>query len=242
MQSFSVPQADAMIEARKSGHAHYTLLRTELPRCVLHAEPDAIDDLFRSFDHEGDGTLGKAELRHALKALEDAVDVLDDCMVLVDELVGRLKDHLSSATNAPEGALCRNVVDGLKAGWIVSKPTAPDGEAVQLVGAGQKDALQKAAEAMTDVCVDSVEKAEAGVRSEDDAMKLRNAVAPLCEESARKRLGNAQSDSAAVNGTLREWCYQLDGRLALALETGFLFALHPEDAYKQAGTDRKSVV
>ena len=33
----------------------------------------------------------------------------------------------------------------------------------------------------------------------------------VIEESARKRLGNAQSDSAAVNGTLREWCYYYYG-------------------------------
>lgn len=61
-------------------------------------------------------------------------------------------------------------------------------------------------------------------------MKLANAVGPICQDKALKHLGA----SAATTGLTKEWCHQLDGRLTIALETGFFFALSPDEAERQA--------
>jgi len=61
-------------------------------------------------------------------------------------------------------------------------------------------------------------------------MKLANTIAPICQESAQRHLGAA----AATASLTKEWCAQLDGRLTMALETGFFFALAPVEAERQA--------
>jgi len=94
------------------------------------------------------------------------------------------------------------------------------------------EAMDLVAEAMTDVCSQTVHQVEADIKRKEDAMKLGNAVSPVCEENARKRLAGV---SGAPSSLLREWCHQLDGRLTLALQTGFLFALEPEEAERLAG-------
>jgi hypothetical protein len=91
-----------------------------------------------------------------------------------------------------------------------------------------------AAEVMASVCLETVRLAEEGVKNEQDAMKLGNTVAPVCEERVQERLGEVVSSGPVVQA-LQDWCSNLDGRLALALETGFLFAREPEEASQEAG-------
>merc|ERR1719359_1996534 len=99
-----------------------------------------------------------------------------------------------------------------------------------VVAKQQADALELVSEAMTSVCTETVKDAEVGIKSESDAMKLANSVSPICQDKALKHLGAA----AAATSLTKEWCHQLDGRLTMALETGFFFALSPEEAERQA--------
>merc|ERR1719293_37907 len=93
-----------------------------------------------------------------------------------------------------------------------------------------------AAHAMEEVCVETVQIVETGVHSWEAAMKLDNEVAAICEDRARARF-HVLSNVDPMVESLREWCYHLDGRLSLALEAGFFFALQPEEAERQAGRD-----
>lgn len=89
--------------------------------------------------------------------------------------------------------------------------------------------------AMIDVCIESVEEVEVNVKAESDAMQLGNAVAPVCEDVARRRLGASLPLAGSLAQVVHGWCLELDGRLTLALEAGFMFALRPDDAQRQAG-------
>merc|ERR1719401_2399035 len=83
---------------------------------------------------------------------------------------------------------------------------------------------------MMSVCTDTVRDAEVGIKSDVDVMKVANGISSICQEKAKSHLGA----SAASQSLTREWCHQLDGRLTMAMETGFFFALAPEEAERQA--------
>merc|ERR1719401_1092752 len=83
---------------------------------------------------------------------------------------------------------------------------------------------------MMSVCTDTVRDAEVGIKSDVDVMKVANGISSICQEKAKSHLGAV----AASQSLTREWCHQLDGRLTVALETGFFFSLAPADAERQA--------
>jgi len=87
---------------------------------------------------------------------------------------------------------------------------------------------------MTDICIETVQAVEAGIKSETDALELANVTA-ACEGAAQKSLGSFVALTGTMTQSLHGWCSELDGRLMLALEAGFLFALEPDDAQRQAG-------
>jgi hypothetical protein len=165
----------------------------------------------------------------------DAVDTLSDCMALVNAL-------------ATKGVDCQNAVGVVEASR--KPPPAPQSVAVPVaapvaaaaVAAGkpsaaakpsaqqEAEALDLVSEAMTTVCSETVRDAEIGIKSEKDAMTLANSIAPICQDSAQRHLGAA----AAMAPLTKEWCHALDGRLTMALETGFFFALAPVEAERQA--------
>merc|ERR1719446_156088 len=62
-------------------------------------------------------------------------------------------------------------------------------------------------------------------------MQLGSTVAPICQNFAKEKL---LRNASSVPAKVQEWCYELDGRLTLAIETGYLFALHPTEALDQA--------
>lgn len=170
----------------------------------------------------------------------DAVDTLSDCMALVNALV------------ANKGSDCHSAVAVLQASKkpapVVQPAAGPTPQPVAVVAPKaptppkptplSKEALARqeavalnlVSEAMNEVCTDTVRDAEVGLKSEGDALKLANHVAPICQDQAVKHLG---VDAAATSLT-KDWCHQLDGRLTIALETGFFFALAPDEAERQA--------
>jgi hypothetical protein len=77
----------------------------------------------------------------------------------------------------------------------------------------------------------TIKSALKNVKTETDAMQLGSTVAPLCQKLAKEQL---LKNATSVPPGVQEWCYELDGRLTLAIETGYLFALHPTEALKQA--------
>jgi len=87
---------------------------------------------------------------------------------------------------------------------------------------------------MTDICIETVQAVEAGIKAETDALELGNVTA-ACEGAAKKSLGSFVALPGTMTQALHSWCSELDGRLMLALEAGFLFALEPDDAQRQAG-------
>jgi len=156
----------------------------------------------------------------------DAVDTLSDCMALVNALV------------ASKGGDCHDAVLVMQAAQKPQPSSPQSAKATQLKPQVSKEAAAKqeaealdlVSEAMSAVCTETVRDAEAGIKSEGDAMKLANAVGPICQDKALKHLGA----SAATTSLTKEWCHQLDGRLTIALETGFFFALSPDEAERQA--------
>eukprot|EP00929_Paragymnodinium_shiwhaense_P068043 TRINITY_DN341_c4_g1_i1.p1 TRINITY_DN341_c4_g1~~TRINITY_DN341_c4_g1_i1.p1 ORF type:complete len:685 (-),score=255.92 TRINITY_DN341_c4_g1_i1:95-2149(-) len=102
-------------------------------------------------------------------------------------------------------------------------------------GLTEVGAISKASEVMKDVCLETVRLAEEGVKSEEDSMRLAGSVAPSCFEGAKKRLGDVAAQGSPVEKTVQSWCSNLDGRLTLALETGFFFARDPAGAEREAG-------
>lgn len=90
------------------------------------------------------------------------------------------------------------------------------------------------AKRMTDVCIETVQAVEAGIKAETDALELGNVTA-ACEGAAKKNLGSFVALPGTMTQAVHGWCSELDGRLMLALEAGFLFALEPDDAQRQAG-------
>jgi hypothetical protein len=175
----------------------------------------------------------------------DAVDTLSDCMALVNALAaGNARGEVGSA-------LCHDAVGVMQAAKrpvqpavqaAPAQPQAMAAPAVAVQAAPQVkappqdpssqavDALELVTEAMTSVCTDTVRDAEVGIKSESDAMQIANGISHVCQEKARKHLGAV----AASQALTKEWCQQLDGRLSVALETGFFFALAPEEAERQA--------
>jgi hypothetical protein len=186
----------------------------------------------------------------------DAVDTLSDCMALVNALVANKGGDCQNAvavlradkaaqkapTQQPPAQQPVAPVQKKPQPTVVAKPPVvqaaaqkvtirqPQGMSKEAIAQQQQRALDLVSEAMNEVCTETVRDAEVGIKSEGDAMKLANAVAPLCEENAKKHLGGQASASALT----REWCRQLDGRLTIALETGFYFALSPDEAERQA--------
>merc|ERR1719258_781681 len=59
----------------------------------------------------------------------------------------------------------------------------------EVVAKQEADALELVSEAMTSVCTETVRDAEVGIKSETDAMKLANSVAPICQKKAEKQFG-----------------------------------------------------
>jgi len=99
--------------------------------------------------------------------------------------------------------------------------------------------------AMADVCTATVRMVEGKMSSPQDALHFSGAAAPVCEEQARVKLGSEGGQSfmlaaaaAALDGRVapyvQDWCSNLDGRLALAMETGFLFTQLPDGAAQAA--------
>jgi len=177
-----------------------------------------------------------APLRNAQQD-SDAVDTLSDCMALVNALVAN-KDcqyavGIMKASEKPSLANVQPVVPAPQAVVAVaSKVTVKTVQktSAQVVAKQEEEALDLVSEAMTSVCTETVRDAEVGIKSEGDAMKVADAVAPICQEKAKTHLG---AEAAATTLT-KEWCHQLDGRLTIALETGFFFALSPDEAERQA--------
>lgn len=180
-----------------------------------------------------------APLRNAQKD-SDAVDTLSDCMALVNALVANKDCHyavgIMKAAEKPSLAKVQPVVPAPQpvvaaasklAVKTVQKATL---QTKEVVAKQEEEALDLVSEAMTAVCTETVREAEVGIKSEGDAMKVSNVVAPICQEKAKTHLG---AEAAATTLT-KEWCHQLDGRLTIALETGFFFALSPDEAERQA--------
>lgn len=185
----------------------------------------------------------------------NAIDTLSDCMALVNALVTHFQT--GAGKTADSGSACSSMVSVLEAhkqppaAKVVAPVTnatasvaptveapAPVHTAVKPASAPSKasieaqteQALQLVTEAMTDVCTQTVHQVEGTIKKKEDAMKLGNAVAPICQDTARQRLGVTGPPA----DLLSEWCHQLDGRLTLALQTGFFFALEPVEAQRQA--------
>jgi hypothetical protein len=175
----------------------------------------------------------------------DAVDTLSDCMALVNALMANKggdcnaavavvhteQKHVESTPQlaVPQRSLAAEPVAVPKAMVMTGAPKTRT-SSKEVVAKQEADALELVSEAMTSVCTETVRDAEVGIKSETDAMKLANSVAPICQKKAEKHLGAA----AAATSLTKAWCQQLDGRLTIALETGFFFALSPDEAERQA--------
>lgn len=192
-------------------------------------------------------TKALAPLRH-----DDAESVLNDCMALVDALVAKSGNAANSESDA---LMCTNLAASLggekppthsqtpaqatetvspSAPQLRGKTPAVPATTIEMHAHDAQSELHQVANAMGEVCSETVKAVEKGVKSEGDAMRISNTVSPACVEQARKRFGSLV-DTTAVAPSVQEWCDQLDGRFTLALETGFFFALQPDEAAKQAG-------
>jgi len=207
----------------------------------------------------GECTSALASERHGSVG-GDAVSVLHDCMALVDALVSRLSSSKTASTN-----VCSDLAASLhvlpsqpatpKAASVsavrehssvqppaLPKPDAHVGDALipktapMSQGALRAETMQVGlvAEHMKDICIETVQTVEAGIKAETDALELSNVTA-ACEGVAQKSLGSLVALPGTMTQALHGWCSELDGRLMLALEAGFLFALQPDDAQRQAG-------
>lgn len=178
-----------------------------------------------------------APLRQNMQQDSDAVDTLSDCMALVNALVANKGGDCHDAVAVLQAQKPQPVVAATAPRALVAKPStvkaaAPKPAALskEVIAKQEAQALDLVSEAMNEVCTETVRDAEAGLKSEGDAMNLANAVAPICQANSKKHLGA----DAAMTSLTKEWCHQLDGRLTIALETGFFFAVTPDEAERQA--------
>jgi len=174
---------------------------------------------------------GLAPLREHQKD-SDAVDTLSDCMALVNALMANKDGDCHDAVAVVQAAQKRGPAAPQVAIQpkpeplvAISAPQTKDAKAKQ-----EADALDLVSEAMSAVCTETVKDAEVGIKSEADAMRVATSVATICQTKAEKHLGA----TAAATSLTKEWCHQLDGRLTIALEMGFFFALSPGEAERQA--------
>jgi len=147
-----------------------------------------------------------------------STDVLNGCTGLINDLTANQK------AGADTQNLCSLLMDQLH-------PTVPPKPKMVLKPPSHVAADSEEHDALTTVCALTIKSALKNVKNEADAMQLGTTVAPLCQNYAKQELlGGAKTVPAKV----QEWCYELDGRLTLAIETGYLFALHPTQAVQQA--------
>jgi len=137
-----------------------------------------------------------------------STDVLNGCTGLINDLTA----------NKQAGAETKNICSLLVDQLNPTVPPPPPKPKMALKPPSETNTL-------TTICALTIKSALKNVKTEADAMQLGSTVAPLCQKFAKEKL--------AQNATA-EWCYELDGRLTLAIETGYLFALHPTQALEQA--------
>lgn len=172
-----------------------------------------------------------------------AVNLLNDCMTLVDKIVEKLGKP-SGAGTVDNDALCHDVVTAMEPTPAPTTTVAPVEELLvpmahpqqeqAAVTVTETEELRAIVAAMPQVCTETVSAVESGIKTEADALKLGTTVAPVCESTARKHLG-AAVDVDIASAALQSWCHQLDTHLTDALQTGFLYALHPIEAQKKFG-------
>lgn len=147
-----------------------------------------------------------------------STDVLNGCARLIDDLT------TNSRAGTDTKDLCNLLVEQLNPTTAPKPRSAVKLPPKAAVGGVNPNAL-------TTLCELTVKSALKNVKTEADALQLGGTVAPLCQNFAKEKL---LRNATAVPANLQDWCYELDGRLTVAIETGYLFALHPTQALQQA--------
>jgi len=148
-----------------------------------------------------------------------STDVLNGCTGLINDLTA------NKQAGADPKNICSLLMDQLHPTVPPPKPKmALKPPATTARGSTEPNAL-------TTVCALTIKAALKNVKTEGDAMRLGSTVAPVCQKLAKEKL---TENATAAPANIQEWCYELDGRLTLAIETGYLFALHPTEALQQA--------
>mmetsp|Transcript_70504 Transcript_70504/g.168873 ORF Transcript_70504/g.168873 Transcript_70504/m.168873 type:complete len:565 (+) Transcript_70504:34-1728(+) len=172
---------------------------------------------------------------------KNAVDAMNVCVALVDVIAERGASATRRKAEDPKSgqSLCQGIAADLKAARSASAvDDSQNRSAIQVAGSTSTSTqpppvpIADLAKAVASSCDETVEHAEAHIVAATDAMNLSHAVAPVCAERALKRLGHNGTLAAQSEALLGEWCQELEGRLVLALETGFFFVMHPTDAVR----------
>jgi len=185
--------------------------------------------LFVAGESPADASLGGPVYEECMSALEPllqehssktkSTDVLNGCTGLINDL------NANRQAGADTKNICNLLVDQLN-------PTVPPPKPkIALKPPAKADNGSVEPNALTTVCALTIKAALKNVKTEADAMQLGSTVAPVCQKLAKEKLAE---NATAVPANVQEWCYELDGRLTLAIETGYLFALHPTQALQQA--------